>query len=69
MEQYKLMELGGNNKAKNYFQKNGIATKKIPQKYISSSAKLYKKELQHLVEQEFFFFFLNFLKTWKCKKR
>jgi hypothetical protein len=55
VEQYKLMELGGNNRAKNYFQKNGIGTKKIPQKYVSSAAKLYKKELQHLVEQEYFF--------------
>ena len=46
------MELGGNNKARVFFQKNGILEKKIPQKYISSPAKTFKKELKNLVEKE-----------------
>eukprot|EP01080_Neovahlkampfia_damariscottae_P006604 gene6604-10767_t len=51
-EQYKSMELGGNNKARVFFQKNGISEKKIPQKYSGSPAKLYKKELKNLVEKD-----------------
>lgn len=47
------MQLGGNGKARAYFQKTGIDQyKKIEQKYKTLAAKNYKKELKDLVDKD-----------------
>lgn len=51
-EQLKYMQLGGNAKARAFFQKSGIDKYKIEQKYKTSAAKTYKKDLKDFVDKD-----------------